>query len=72
MRNEPHCILDPKDVYDPDSPGVTFYVFKEKEGKQYGEYPSRACYWKHATDRKENNSSEARVCRISSKTICGV
>jgi len=40
-RDELRYILDPKDVYDPDFPGETFRVLKEKEEKQYGEYRTR-------------------------------
>jgi hypothetical protein len=40
-RNEIRYILDPKDVYGPDSPGETFRVLQEKEEKQYSEY--RTC-----------------------------
>jgi hypothetical protein len=34
-------ILDPDDVYDPDFPGETFRVLKEKEIARYGEYRTR-------------------------------
>lgn len=37
-RDELRCILDPKDVYGPDSPGETFRVLEEKEEHKYGEY----------------------------------
>jgi hypothetical protein len=30
-----------KDLYDPNFPGETFRVLKEKEEKQYGEYRTR-------------------------------
>jgi hypothetical protein len=40
-RNELRNLLDPKGVYRHDFPGETFRVLKEKEEKQYGEYPTR-------------------------------
>jgi hypothetical protein len=40
-RDELRYILDPHDVYGPDSPGETFRVLKEKETRQYGEYRTR-------------------------------
>ncbi len=40
-RDELRYILDPKDIHGPDFPGETFRVLKEKEEKQYGEYPTR-------------------------------
>jgi len=30
-----------KDFYDPDSPGETFRVLKEKEEREYGEYRTK-------------------------------
>jgi hypothetical protein len=30
-------VFDPQDLYDPDSPGETFRVLKEKEGREGGE-----------------------------------
>jgi hypothetical protein len=40
-RDELRYILDPKDVYGPDSPSETFRVLKEKEERKYGEYRTR-------------------------------
>ena len=40
-REELRYILDPAEVYGPDSPGETFRVLKEKEIKKYGEYRTR-------------------------------
>ncbi len=40
-RDEPHYILDPKEVHGEDFPGETFRVLKEKEVKQFGEYRTR-------------------------------
>ncbi|MBP1466213.1 hypothetical protein EYB53_010900 [Candidatus Chloroploca sp. M-50] len=40
-HSELRYILDPHNVYEPDFPGATFRVLKEKETKLYGEYCTR-------------------------------
>jgi hypothetical protein len=51
-------ILEPADVHDPDFPGETFRVLKQKEQAKFGEYRTRRLVLE-AWDRQERESVRA-------------
>jgi hypothetical protein len=55
-REELEYILDPKSIYGPEFPGLTFRVLKMKEEKEYGEYVTQrlvlAAFDKLATSKR--------------------